>query len=40
MAGDQEGKTALTRVEAKKVCMINNQRFDKVQIPVEVEGVA
>ena len=38
MAGDQEGKTALTRVEAKKVCMVNNQLFGKDQIPVQVEG--
>lgn len=28
----------LQRVEAKKVCMINNQLFAKDQIPVEVEG--
>jgi YHS domain-containing protein len=25
-------------VDAKYVCMINNQRFSKVQIPIEVEG--
>ena len=29
---------ALQVVETKYVCMINNQRFNKVQIPVEVEG--
>ena len=29
---------ALQIVESKYVCMINNQRFNKVQIPVEVEG--
>jgi YHS domain-containing protein len=29
---------ALQVVEAKYVCMINNQRFNKVQIPIEVEG--
>ena len=29
---------ALQVVESKYVCMINNQRFNKVQIPVEVEG--
>lgn len=29
---------ALQVVEAKYVCMINNQRFSKTQIPVEVEG--
>lgn len=30
--------TAPQRVETRKVCMINNQVFDKDQIPVEVEG--
>ena len=30
--------SALQRVETQKVCMINNQVFDKDQIPVEVEG--
>jgi YHS domain-containing protein len=29
---------ALQRVETQKVCMINNQVFEKDQIPVEVEG--
>lgn len=36
-----EGKStqpALKRVETKKVCMINNQLFEKDQIPVQVEG--
>lgn len=28
----------LTRVEAKKVCMINEQYMEKDQIPVEVDG--
>lgn len=28
----------LTRVEAKKVCMVNNAVFNKDQIPVEVQG--
>ena len=32
------GEAALQVVDAKYVCMINNQRFNKVQIPVEVEG--
>lgn len=36
------GQTAqaepLERVEAKKVCMVNNTVFPKDQIPVEVEG--
>lgn len=27
-----------TRVEAKKVCMVNDALFEKDQIPVEVEG--
>ena len=30
--------TVLKRVETKKVCMINNQVFEKDQIPIEVEG--
>ena len=33
-----QGESALQVVDAKYVCMINNQRFNKVQIPVEVEG--
>lgn len=36
-----EGKAKpnnLKRVETKKVCMINNQIFEKDQIPVQVEG--
>lgn len=33
-----KGGAALQVVEAKYVCMINNQRFNKEQIPVEVEG--
>lgn len=28
----------ITRVPAKRVCMVNNTRFDKDQIPVAVEG--
>ena len=31
-------KQALKRVETKKVCMVNNQVFEKDQIPVNVEG--
>ena len=31
-------KPELKRVETKKVCMVNNQVFDKDQIPVTVEG--
>jgi YHS domain-containing protein len=34
-----EGReTGVVQVEAKYVCMINNQRFDKEQIAIEVEG--
>lgn len=29
---------AVTKVEPKKVCMINNELMDKDQIPVEVQG--
>lgn len=39
---DQSGKTkeeeSIVRVEAKYVCMINDQRFNKEQIAVEVGG--
>ena len=34
----EDAKPALKRVEAKKVCMVNNQVFEKDQIPVEVKG--
>lgn len=34
----QAGDAALQVVDAKYVCMINNQRFNKVQTPVEVGG--
>jgi YHS domain-containing protein len=37
-AGNEGGKTALKRVENKKVCMITNAVFEKDQIPVPVEG--
>jgi YHS domain-containing protein len=33
-----ETSPVLKRVEAKKVCMINNQVFEKDQIPVQVAG--
>jgi YHS domain-containing protein len=36
--GEQAREGGLTQVETKYVCMINNQRFNKVQIPVEVKG--
>lgn len=31
-------KQELKRVETKKVCMVNNQVFEKDQIPIAVEG--
>jgi YHS domain-containing protein len=38
-AGEQTGgKAELKRVETKKVCMVNNQVFEKDQIPVSVQG--
>lgn len=37
-AGTDGVKPALKQVETKKVCMVNNQVFEKDQIPVEVEG--
>lgn len=33
-----ETSPVLKRVEAKKVCMVNNQVFEKDQIPVQVAG--
>lgn len=35
---EQAKDTSLAQVETRYVCMINNQRFDKEQIAVEVEG--
>lgn len=35
---DKTTLPALSEVESKYVCMINDQLFDKEQIPVEVEG--
>lgn len=37
-ANEGKAKNSLKRVETKKVCMINNQIFEKDQIPVEVQG--
>lgn len=37
-AGTEGGRPALRKVEAKKVCMVNNTVFDKDQIPVQVEN--
>jgi YHS domain-containing protein len=38
LAGEETAKPGLKVVEAKKVCMVNNQLFEKDQIPVEFEG--
>jgi YHS domain-containing protein len=38
LAGGDAAKPALKRVEAKKVCMVNDQLFEKDQIPVAFEG--
>lgn len=38
MAADGPTTPVLKKVEAKKVCMVNNQVFDKDQIPVQVEN--
>jgi YHS domain-containing protein len=35
---EQSKETSLVQVETKYVCMINNQKFDKEQIAIEVEG--
>ncbi len=35
---DKTTLPALSEVESKYVCMINDQLFNKEQIPVEVEG--
>ncbi len=37
-ATNTQSETALTRLEARYVCMVNNQRYSKEQIPVVVEG--
>jgi YHS domain-containing protein len=36
--GEGKAHATLKQVETKKVCMINNQAFEKDQIPVQVEG--
>ena len=38
LAGEETAKPVLKLVEAKKVCMVNNQLFEKDQIPIAVEG--
>jgi YHS domain-containing protein len=35
---EQSKDTSLVQVETKYVCMINNQKFNKEQIAIEVEG--
>ncbi len=35
---EQSKDTSLVQVETKYVCMINNQKFDKEQIAIEVQG--
>jgi YHS domain-containing protein len=35
---EQSKDTSLVQVETRYVCLINNQKFDKEQIAVEVEG--
>jgi YHS domain-containing protein len=37
-AGDGPTTPVLKKVETKKVCMVNNQVFDKDQIPIQVSG--
>ena len=34
----KQSQAALSQVESKYVCMINNQSFNKEQIPVEIDG--
>jgi YHS domain-containing protein len=36
--GARQDQAGLTRIEAKFVCMMNNRRFEKEQIPIEVGG--
>lgn len=38
LAGSGATTPVLKKVEAKKVCMVNNQVFEKDQIPVQVQG--
>lgn len=38
IAADEAKAPALQRVEAKRVCMVNDQVFDRDMIPVEVEA--
>jgi YHS domain-containing protein len=38
VAGDEAAKPVLKRVETKKVCMVNDQLFEKDQIPIAVAG--
>ncbi len=37
-SNDEQSKSAISEIESKYVCMINDQSFNKEQIPVEIEG--
>jgi YHS domain-containing protein len=37
-SADKQSQSAITPMDSKYVCMINNQSFTKEQIPVEIEG--
>lgn len=38
LASEGQSAVKITRVETKKVCMVNNALFQKDQIPVQVDG--
>ena len=35
---DKQSRPAISPIDSKYVCMINNQSFNKEQIPVEIDG--
>jgi YHS domain-containing protein len=37
-SNDEQSKSAISEIESKYVCMINDQSFNKEQIPVEIDG--
>lgn len=37
-AAEKQSQSVISPIESKYVCMINNQSFNKEQIPVEIEG--
>lgn len=37
-SNDGQSKSAISEIESKYVCMINDQSFNKEQIPVEIDG--